>query len=243
MNNVSICMRIVICDDDILFVRQLHEYLCEYFQKLEVGCPEISCFYDGETLLMDTGTKDIVFLDIEMNGIDGICVGSELKKSNPNSIIFIITSFAEYLDDAMRFHVFRYLSKPLDKQRLFRNLKDAVNIYMASTIKIVIETKEGVHTIPASEIIFVEAHGRTVIVHTVGSDYQSVNTMQYWADTLHEKCFYRTHRSFIVNMEYVSDFDRTLVKLCHNKYQAYLTRRKYNGFKETYLLYLESTRK
>lgn len=236
-------MRIVVCDDDILFAGQLHGYLCEYFQGLDVGRPEISCFYDGESLLRDTREKDIVFLDIEMNGIDGICAGSALKKSNPDSIIFIITSFAEYLDDAMRFHVFRYLSKPLDKQRLFRNLKDAVSIYMASTVKISIETKEGVHTVSASEIIFVEAHGRAVIVHTADNDYQSVNNMQYWADTLHEKCFYRTHRSFIVNMEYVSDFDRTLVRLCHNRFQAYLTRRKYSGFKETYLLYLESTRK
>lgn len=236
-------MRIVICDDDILFVQQLQAYLCEYFQGLEISHPEISCFYDGGTLLRDTGDKDIVFLDIEMDGIDGICAGSALKKSYPDSIIFIVTSFAEYLDDAMRFHVFRYLSKPLDRQRLFRNLKDAVRIYMASTVRLAIETREGVHTIPASEIVCVEAHGRMVTVHTVHGDYQSVNTMRYWADMLHENCFYQTHKSFIVNMEHVSDFDHTLVSLCHNRFQAYLTRRKYSGFKEAYLLYLESTRK
>ncbi len=236
-------MRIVLCDDDKAFVQQLCKVLQEYFQEIRTKCPEIAYFYSGETLLADTGAKDIVFLDIEMNGIDGICVGSVLKKENPESIIFIITSYAEYLDEAMRFHVFRYLSKPLDKQRLFRNLKDAISIYMASTVKIAIETKEGIHAVLASKVILVEAQGRKVMIHTVGQDYQSVQNIRYWAETLCEKCFYQTHRSFIVNMEYVDDFDRTVISLCQNRLQAYLTRRKYNDFKAAYLLYLESMRK
>ena len=66
---------------------------------------------------MDKGSKDIVFLDIEMPGMNGIYVGNELKSQNRNIIIFVVTSYSEYLDEAMRFHVFRYLSKPLDKQR------------------------------------------------------------------------------------------------------------------------------
>ena len=236
-------MRIVLCDDDKAFVQQLCKVLQEYFQEIRTKCPEIAYFYSGETLLADTGAKDIVFLDIEMNGIDGICVGSVLKKENPESIIFIITSYAEYLDEAMRFHVFRYLSKPLDKQRLFRNLKDAISIYMASTVKIAIGTKEGIHAVWASKVILVEAQGRKVMIHTVGQDYQSVQNIRYWAETLCEKCFYQTHRSFIVNMEYVDDFDRTVISLCQNRLQAYLTRRKYNDFKAAYLLYLESMRK
>ena len=92
-----------------------------------------------------------------MPGMNGIYVGNELKKRNDNIIIFIVTSYSEYLDEAMRFHVFRYLSKPLDKQRFFRNMKDAVDLYNTMTIKIPIETKQGVHTLPASSVIAVEA--------------------------------------------------------------------------------------
>ena len=80
--------------------------------------------------LRDQGPKDIIFLDIEMPGLNGIYVGNELKKRDKNTIIFIITSYSECsLDEAMRFHVFRYPSKPIDKQRLFRNLKDALDLY------------------------------------------------------------------------------------------------------------------
>ena len=56
--------------------------------------------------------------------MNGIYVGNTLKKANKDVIIFVVTSYSEYLDDAMRFHVFRYLSKPLDRQRFFRNMKD-----------------------------------------------------------------------------------------------------------------------
>ena len=57
-----------------------------------------------------------------------------LKERNKNIIIFVVTSYSEYLDEAMRFHVFRYLSKPLEKQRLFRNLKDACLLYTSASL-------------------------------------------------------------------------------------------------------------
>lgn len=91
--------------------------IAEFFRRMKIKVPEIQSYNSGEALLSDTGSKDIVFLDIELPGLDGIFVGRELKEKNHNVIVFVITSYAEYLDDAMRFHVFRYLSKPLDKQR------------------------------------------------------------------------------------------------------------------------------
>lgn len=236
-------MRILICDDDNLILQQLTNYLNEYFRKAGADCPEIVCYREGESLLADKGEKDIVFLDIELGGSDGIYVGSELKKQDKNIILFIITAFSEYLDEAMRFHVFRYLSKPIDKQRLFRNLKDAIRIYTMSVVRLAIETKDGIYTVNTSEIILVEACRRTVTVHTTKKDFLSVETMSYWTNTLCEKCFFQTHRSFIVNMEYVNGFDHTLISLYHDQFKAYLTRRKYSSFKKAYMLYLESTRK
>lgn len=235
-------MRILICDDDTLMAERLQKYINHYFEFHHLKCPEIVCFFNGETLLSDKGNKDILFLDIEMPGINGIYVGKELKKENDNIIIFIVTSYSEYLDEAMRFHVFRYLSKPIDKQRLFRNMKDAIDLYNSLSCKIPIETKKGVHTLPSSSIIAVEAQGRKVIIHTTIRDFESLHNMHYWQETLPQNHFFQTHRSFIINFEYVNDFDHTLIHLANHQFSAYLTRRKYNEFKDAYLLYLESTR-
>ena len=234
-------MRILICDDDVLIIEQLQKYIINFFENIGVKCPELVCFSDGESLLSDKGEKDILFLDIEMPGINGIFVGNELKKANNNIIIFIVTSYSEYLDEAMRFHVFRYLSKPLDKQRFFRNMKDAVDLYNAITIKIPVETKQGMHTLPVSSVIAIEAQGRKITVHTTLCDFESIHNMQYWLELLPKNRFFQTHRSFIINFEHVTDFDRNLVHMSDNQ-SAYLTKRKYSLFKQAYLLYLESTR-
>ena len=235
-------MRIAICDDNTIFAEQLKKFILEFFDKQSVKVPDISIFTSGESLLSDSAEKEIVFLDIEMPGMNGIYVGNELKRANKNTIIFIVTSYMEYLDEAMRFHVFRYLSKPIDKQRLFRNLRDALNLYVNSSIKIPIETKSGVYTVFASDIISVEATGRKVVVHTTTKDYDSIHNMQYWYDLLPQNNFFQTHRSFIINLKHVTEFDRTLIYLYNRQFEAYLTRRKYTSFKDAYLLYLESMR-
>lgn len=235
-------MRILICDDDILICEQLQKYIENYFEKIGAKYPEIVCFSNGESLLADKDEKDILFLDIEMPGINGIYVGNELKRANEHIIIFVVTSYSEYLDDAMRFHVFRYLSKPVDKCRFFRNMKDAIDLYNNMTVKIPIETRQGVHTLPASSVIAIEAQGRKVIVHTTAQDYVSVRNMQYYLELLPKNCFFQTHRSFIVNFEHITDFDHSLVHMAGGQFHAYLTKRKYTSFKDAYLLYLECTR-
>lgn len=234
-------MRILICDDDRDIVTQLQKYIMEFFKSRKIKSPEIQCYGSGEALLSDAGAKDIVFLDVEMPGLNGIYVGRELKEADENAIIFIITSYVEYLDDAMRFHVFRYLSKPLDKQRLFLNMRDAIQLYNSTNIKIPIETRDGIYTCKASEIISIEVMGRLLTIHTLSRDFTSLQNMDYWSRTLDMPCFFRTHRSFIINMKHVTDFNHSLIHLSDG-YTAYLTKRKYQAFKNAYFLYLESTR-
>lgn len=235
-------MRIVCCDDDPKIGEQLREYLQLYFKEISTPFPEFSIFASGEDLLKDDGKIDIAFLDIEMSGLNGIYTGSELKRRNPNVIIFIVTSYPDYLDEAMRFHVFRYLSKPIDKNRLFRNMKDALFQYSTVSSKIQIITKGLTDVVSMKDIIFIEARDRKIFVYTQKKIYESTQKMQFWIDKFPHNCFFQTHRSYIVNLRYVSSYDNTVVKLYDNQYIAYLTRRKYNAFKNAYTMYLESTR-
>ena len=235
-------MRILICDDEPAIAEQLENYIHDFFTRNHLKCPTTALFSDGESLLSDTGEKDMVFLDVEMPGVDGIYVGQKLKKANADIIIFMVTSYTEYLDEAMRFHVFRYLSKPVDRQRLFRNLKDALKHYNSVMEKVAIETRQGVITVPVTDIISLETQGRKLIIHTLAKDFESVHNMQFWADLLPKNCFFQSHRSFLVNLAHVSEFDHSLIQLASHRFEAYLTRRKYTEFKEAYFLYLESTR-
>lgn len=113
-----------------------------FFADNGMAKPQYDTYISGEELLNSDGRVDIAFLDVEMPGITGITVGKRLKEKYPYAKIFILTSYSDYLDEAMRFHVFRYLSKPVDKKRLFRNMKDALYQLSIDTREVSIETKE-----------------------------------------------------------------------------------------------------
>ena len=234
-------MRLAVCDDDVGFTEQMKRWLTEYFVKQKLDMPEIVIYHNGEALLNDENAPDIAFLDVEMAGISGIYTGRNLLYRNPEMLIFIITSYPDYLDEALRFNAFRYLTKPLEKTRLYRNLKDALKIYTTSNIKIAIETPEETIIVRAPEIICLESMGHKLYVHTTRGDYMSVKKMDYWESHLNMHCFFRTHRSFIVNLEHVSRYDRSLVYLDDGS-SAYLTKRKYPDFRKAFMLYLEGAK-
>lgn len=237
---MTVQMQILICDDDELLIQQLQSYIILFFKHHHLPCPDILSFTSGEDLLSYSGEIGILFLDIEMPGMNGIYIGNTLKQRNDKTIIFVVTSYSEYLDEAMRFHVFRYLSKPLEKQRLFRNLKDAIALYHSRSATIAIETRHEVVTLPVTEIIAVETLRRSVIVHTTRGDYDSVHSIQHWMEKLPQNCFIQSHRSFVVNLQHVCYFNHDTINLADGHLTAYLTKRKYTEFKNAYLLYLES---
>ena len=164
------------------------------------------------------------------------------KKINPQAKIFIVTSYPDYLDEAMRFQVFRYLSKPIDKNRLFRNLKDAVYQYSMETKEIPINTARGITVISAERIICVELSQRKTTVYTCEGTLQSTDNIEHWREILTLPCFYSTYRSFIINMRYVYkvEKDRVVLKYDDRIKEAYLAKRKYSEFSKKYLVYLES---
>lgn len=82
-------MRILICDDDPSITQSLSQIIKTYFNKKKVNNLDIVTFNDGDSLLSDKSQKDIVFLDVEMPGFDGIYVGNELKKSRMNPLLFL----------------------------------------------------------------------------------------------------------------------------------------------------------
>ena len=235
-------MRIVFCDDEPLILARLQKYVQEFFRSLGGTQPEFATYESGDLLIQNETRVDIAFLDVEMPGVSGIHIGAKLKERNPQIKIFIVTAYPDYLDEAMRFQVFRYLSKPIDKNRLFRNLKDAVYAYNIESHEYPISTNDGIFIRRAEEIVCVETVQRKVLVHTVDEQFLSNKNIDYWRQTLNLPCFYSTHRSFVINMRFVYSInkDTIILKYSGKEKVAFLSRRKYAQFKDTYLLYMES---
>lgn len=232
-------MRILVCDDEKIICDSLQIMLKEYFEQENIDDIKIVNYQSGEDLLSDRGQKDIVFLDVKLGGKDGIAVGKELKKRNPKTIIFIITAFDEYTDDAFRMHAFRFFKKPIDKERLFINLKEALTQYCTAYGKISIEDNHSLYSPYKTDVIFIESKDRGSIVHTRGGKYYSSNNIESWLKILKEECFYHSHRSFIVNMDYISEITADLIRFENYDSCAYLTKRDYKKFNAVYSRYLK----
>lgn len=82
----------------------------------------------------------------------------------------------------MRFRVFRYLSKPINKNRLFENLKDAIYQYNIEKYRIPVETKDGVVTLSSEDIICLEGQKRVTKICTVDGEVISVKGIQSWQE-------------------------------------------------------------
>lgn len=235
-------LSILFCDDDHEIMLNLHKMVLEFFKSIEQPEPECVLCSSGEELLSTGAVGDIAFLDVKMDGLNGIHIGERLRKINPRIKVIIVTSYPDYLDEAMKFHVFRYLSKPVDKRRLFRSLDDAIYQINTYSKPIVIETDYGFETICAEDIVCFESDVRRTKVQTVDKQLISRQGIDYWMKNIDIPCFYSTNRSYIVNMKYVSCLNNGVVTLAWEKgsMTAFLSRRRYKGFRDAYMLYVRS---
>lgn len=237
-------MRILFCDDDPTITNLLQKYVTEFFKERSLELPEYVTYNSGDQIIQESPKVDIAFLDVEMPGVSGIHAGVKLKEQNQSVKILIVTSYPDYLDEAMRFQVFRYLSKPIDKNRLFRNLKDAIFQYNTESKEYIIVTSDGMYTRKAEEIVCIQASARKTIVYTTTGTLTSVEKMQNWKEQLTLPCFQEIHRSYIINMRFVYSItdDEVCLRYGEHEVYAYLARRKCPHFKEQYLQFMEGTK-
>ena len=128
-------MRILICDDEQKFVDDLKFHIERYMQTHLINA-EITTTVSPEEIVKGDAVYDLAFLDIQMPGVDGITLGKELKSRNSKLILFYVTAYSDYLDEAMDLQIFRYFYKPFDDKRLYASLDRAMEYLDESYVDI-----------------------------------------------------------------------------------------------------------
>lgn len=122
-------LKIAFVDDEQKCLDEM-DRLCASFGK-SVGYPvETAAFQSGETFLeaFDRDDFDLVFMDIYMEGMDGIAAALEMRRQNTGCLLVFLTSSKEFMPDAFSCHAFEYITKPFTKERIFDVLADAVKV-------------------------------------------------------------------------------------------------------------------
>lgn len=232
-------MNILICDDDRQYVDLLNKYVTSFFKNHNISDYNIYEYLSGEDVVKDMKYIDIAFLDVEMDGINGIEVGRRLRQKNPDIVIFIITSYMGYLDEAMDQRVFRYINKPIEKPAIMRGMQKALALsYKKSMGRIVITVDDREIVVNQNSIICIVATGHSKHIYTDdGNIYENSESMAYWKDKLDNNMFVQTNKAYIVNISYVKSVSDGRIELNGIKEKAVLSRGSRKELKTKLLMY------
>lgn len=201
-------MRILICDDEIGYLNDLKIHVEEYM-KSHFLCCHIDAYIDPTEIYFSDKIYDLVFLDIQMNEVNGISLAKELKKRNGKTVIFFVTSYNEYQDDAMDVRAFRFFEKPFDTERLYASLNKAMEYIDESYVDVFIYDNKQQKRVLVDSIILIKRENRKIIMKTTESEFITNKPFDEWCNILPNTFFYQVHKSYLVNMHYVDIYKYT----------------------------------
>lgn len=230
-------LNIAICDDE----EAIREQIKELIEKEKPGvCPGL--YETGDGLLAAGGQFDLVFLDIQMDGTNGIETAKILRERNEDTILIFITGIREYVFEAFDVAAFHYLLKPIEEDKFHevfgRAEKELEKRKKQKRETVFIKTRNRGFTLEKDSILYIESRGKKVEIHTTGETveaYASMNELEGQLDA----GFYRCHRGYLVNMAYVTEYDSESIILNNGEY-VYLAKEKYGEFVKAYMRYLRN---
>ena len=214
-------MKLAICDDEKRIRDIIAESVKEVSEKIE-----IEFYADAKGILSASFDSDILFLDIQMPGIDGMGAAKMLRSSGKKTVIVFVTALEDQVFNAFDVGAFNYIVKPFTKAKIIEVFKRAVK--QAEDQRLVeaaiSEQEEAGRTITVksggtntrvilSEVQYAEIYDRRIILHMESSDdieyYGRISDLENIAG----KDFFRVHRAYLVNLGAVKSYDSKYVHM------------------------------
>jgi len=227
-------MRIAVCDDVKGLRNQVKKLICSYNNKYVV-----TEFSDGSELVRTGESFDLIFLDIDMPGMDGLSAAKELRKREDPVLIAFLTSHDELVRQVFKVDAFRFLEKPINPKEFCEVMHSAEN-ELQKKERIVIKSRGEQWEIPLSTIDYLEAYGDgTYIYDSKGKVYESTEQLKNWENRLQGKYFFRIHKSFLVALSRVEGIVNEEAILFGRTERLKISRRKVTEFKEAHWDYID----
>lgn len=233
-------MKIAICDDDWHMQQTLRLFIDQTYQDLDML---VDGFTSGEALLAAVQKQSqpyqLILLDIEMRGIDGIETAKRLRKLLPDCYIIFITSHDEFALTGYEVAAFRYLVKPVQPEKLTEAIS-AVRAELSDHITLHVEDGPVEALLRVKDIYYIEAQDkrvRVVLKATAFSDRRGIDEIER---ALAGEDFFRVHRSYLINFRYVARLDKNEILLVSGE-QIPLSRLRKKAFKDAFQTYVSRT--
>lgn len=209
-------MRIAIVDDIVSERKELYNRLSVILCSCSIDA-EIFEYADGETFISAAENEqfEIVFLDIYMNGANGVEVAKKLRTFDHECIIIFTTSSTDYALDGFRVRALHYLVKPYSNEELENLFKEIIARLPVPDKYLDVNIVGGSIRLRFNEIIYASHFKHQIHIHT--SDGNTTVTRQTFRDFVssleNDERFFLCNRGVIINLDYAEDFDGAAFKL------------------------------
>ena len=197
-------LNIAVRDDFKMSVKQLKMLIDQYRETRGLGIL-VTEFDSGEALCSCTQTFDMIFLDIDMGGMNGIEAAREIRKRDKKVKIIYVTSYREYVGGAFAVHAFSYLLKPVDTKQIFKVLDEAIEYSAQEETEDILDfvSDEGNIHLALRDIYYFEYESRRIRMVTQGHAYWLRQKMSELSLRMAAWDFVMPHKSFCVNLYHV----------------------------------------
>ena len=159
---------------------------------------------------------DILLLDIQMSGQNGVELAKELRRTDSQTVIIFITAISDYLQDGYDVSALHYIIKPI-KENKFCEILDKAYRNITQAKKFLIVNSEGKnYRILFGDILYIEAVRNYVVIAAVDGEYEVRNNISKIEEEL-DNSFFRCQRSYIVMLKHVKYISKTEVLLDSGK--------------------------
>ncbi|MDY3920090.1 MAG: LytTR family DNA-binding domain-containing protein [Candidatus Limivivens sp.] len=219
-------LRIALCDDEKEVLREISQVL-----KSSGILQEVDLYTSGESLVTSGKTYDVIFLDVDMKGIDGIQTARLIRKRDKLVKIVYLTAYEDYRDYAFSVHAFGYLVKPVRKAAILRIVKDALEYTKTEEPPCLLrfETEEGTLEMDVKDIYYFEYLNRKIWMKTKAGFVWMKGSITRMGERMESYDFRMPHKSFVVNLAQIRSLkgydillmDGSLVPLSQKKSAAF----------------------
>lgn len=199
----------------------------------------------------------VVFLDVDMPVMNGVECANRIEDEDPSCILIFATGHEEYRRDAFDVYAFDYLVKPFRVERVTETLgrirermtalksrpqmkKEETAGKTKTMSRMMLKHRDGVTFVNMADIVLVQREDRATVIYTVdGGCFYTSDTLAETAEKLDESVFFRSHRSYIINLNYIHDITpygrwTYVVRLKGTEHDALITQDKYDELEKLY---------
>lgn len=224
-----------ICDDELDVRDAIRESVIESMKEDSTEY-EIREFCKGEDVIKYISSDneiDILFLDIQMDGLDGMETARKLREYDRTTEILFVTSIENKISEAFEVRAFRFIKKPVQHEVIEKNLKECViEIARKRGCFLKIKTETGFRKIYSRDIVYIEVLNRMVKIYSKEGNFEYRGTLKEIMDNLEKQIFVQCHRSYVVNIIYIKEIgnkdiimkDGSIVPISRSKYKEVMNR-------------------